>query len=105
MACSRFLLGSNSVKVHWMCISLSTLLKKSGIPIIWNLGYCDARDQSIAERLDKISVSVGSKCRVTLFFGYLLSLSFVDMCLLILFVSLWYSRENWRVLETSAVKY
>jgi hypothetical protein len=36
-------------------------------------------EQSIAERLDKISVSVGSKCRITLF-QYLLRLSLADMC-------------------------
>jgi regulator of protease activity HflC (stomatin/prohibitin superfamily) len=45
------------------------------------------REQSIVERLDKISVSVGSKCCITPF-GYLLRLSFADMCLLILFMSL-----------------
>jgi hypothetical protein len=56
----------------------------------------------MAERLDKISVSVGSKCRITPF-GYLLRLSLADMCLLILFVSLWYSRENWR--EASSAKF
>jgi hypothetical protein len=39
------------------------------------------REQSIAEHLDKISVSVGSKCRITAF-GYLLRLSLADMCLL-----------------------
>jgi hypothetical protein len=60
------------------------------------------REQSMVERLDKISVSVGSKCRITPF-GYLLRLSLADMCLLILFVSLWYSRENWR--EASSAKF
>jgi hypothetical protein len=39
------------------------------------------REESIAERLDKISVSVGSQCRIAPF-GYLLRLSFADMCLL-----------------------
>jgi Flp pilus assembly protein TadB len=61
------------------------------------------REQSIAERLDKISVSVGSKCRITPF-RHLLRLSLADMCLLILFVSLWYNRENWRILEASSAK-
>jgi hypothetical protein len=45
------------------------------------------REQSVAQRLDKISVSVGSKCRITPFW-ILLRLSFADMCLLILFASL-----------------
>jgi hypothetical protein len=62
------------------------------------------REQSVAERLDKISISVAVSV-VSLLFGYLLRLSFADMCLLILFVSLWYSRENWRILETSAAKF
>jgi hypothetical protein len=39
------------------------------------------REQSIAERLSKISVSIGSKCRITLF-QHLLRLSLADMCLL-----------------------
>jgi VIT1/CCC1 family predicted Fe2+/Mn2+ transporter len=39
------------------------------------------REQSIAERLDKIFVSVGSKCRIAPF-GYLLRFSFADMCFL-----------------------
>jgi hypothetical protein len=38
-------------------------------------------EQSIAERLDKISVLVGSKCHITPL-EYLLVLSFVDVCLL-----------------------
>jgi hypothetical protein len=42
---------------------------------------------------------------VPLLFGYLLKLSSADMSLLILFVSLWYNRENCRILETSAAKY
>jgi hypothetical protein len=62
------------------------------------------REQSIAERLDKISVFVGSKCRTTPL-EYLLMLSFADLCLLILFVSLWYSREDWGVLEASSAKH
>jgi hypothetical protein len=37
------------------------------------------REQSVAERLDKIFVSVESKCRITPF-GYLLRLSFANMC-------------------------
>jgi hypothetical protein len=37
------------------------------------------REQSVAERLDKISISVGSKRRLTLF-QYFLRLSLVDMC-------------------------
>jgi hypothetical protein len=37
------------------------------------------REQSVAERLDKISVSVGSKCHIALF-QYLLRLSLADMC-------------------------
>jgi hypothetical protein len=40
------------------------------------------QEQSIADRLDKISVLVGSKCRIT-HIEYLLMLSFVDICLLI----------------------
>jgi hypothetical protein len=62
------------------------------------------REQSVAERLDKISVFVGSKCRITPF-GYLPRISLADMCLLILFVSLWYSREDWRILEASSAKF
>jgi hypothetical protein len=38
------------------------------------------REQSVAECLDKISVSVGSKCCITPFWGALLRLSFADMC-------------------------
>jgi hypothetical protein len=38
------------------------------------------REQSIAERLSKISVLVGSKCRIL---NHLLMLSFADICLLI----------------------
>jgi septal ring factor EnvC (AmiA/AmiB activator) len=56
------------------------------------------QEQSITEQLDKISILVGSKCRTTPL-KYLLMLSFADLCLLILFVSLWYSREDWGVLE------
>jgi hypothetical protein len=41
------------------------------------------REQSIAERLDKISIAVGSKCCI-LSFRYLLMFSFADMYLLIL---------------------
>jgi hypothetical protein len=37
------------------------------------------REQSVAERLDKISVFVGSKCRITPF-RYLLKLSLANMC-------------------------
>jgi hypothetical protein len=62
------------------------------------------REQSIAERLDKISILVGSKCCV-IPFGYSLRLVFADICLLLLLVSLWCSRENWRILETSVAKY
>jgi Flp pilus assembly protein TadB len=62
------------------------------------------REQSVAERLDQISVSIGNKCCV-ISFGYLLRLSLADMCLLVLFMSLWCSRENWRILETSAAKF
>jgi uncharacterized membrane protein YgaE (UPF0421/DUF939 family) len=62
------------------------------------------REQSIAERLDKISILVGSKCRV-IHFGYLFRLVFADTCLLLLLVSLWCSRENWRILETLAAQY
>jgi hypothetical protein len=62
------------------------------------------RELSIAERLDKISVLVGSKCHV-IHFGYLFRLVFADTCLLLLLVSLWCSRENWRILETSAAQY
>jgi ABC-type bacteriocin/lantibiotic exporter with double-glycine peptidase domain len=62
------------------------------------------REQSIAESLDKISIAVGSKCRV-IPFGYSLRLVLADICLLPLLVSLWCSRENWRILETSAAKY
>jgi hypothetical protein len=51
------------------------------------------REQSIAEWLDKIFIFVGSKCSITPL-EYLLMLSFADICLLILFVSLWYSRED-----------
>jgi Flp pilus assembly protein TadB len=40
------------------------------------------REQSIAERLDHISVSIGSKCCI-ISFGYLLRLLFDDMCLLV----------------------
>jgi hypothetical protein len=61
------------------------------------------RELSIAERLDKIFVLVGSKCRTTPL-EYLLKLSFVDLCLLILFVSLWYIREDWGVLEALSAK-
>jgi hypothetical protein len=61
-------------------------------------------EHSIAERLDKISVLVGSKCRV-ITFGYSFRLVLADICLLLLLVSLWCSRENWRVLETSAAQY
>jgi hypothetical protein len=50
-------------------------------------------DQFVADRLDKISVSVGSKCCI-ISFRYLLRLSLADMCLFIFFVSLWCSREN-----------
>jgi hypothetical protein len=39
------------------------------------------REQAIAERLDKISVLVGSKCRV-IPFGYLFRLVLADICLL-----------------------
>jgi Flp pilus assembly protein TadB len=46
------------------------------------------QEQSIAERLDKISISVGSKCCI-ISFGYLLRLSLADMCLLVfVFVSM-----------------
>jgi F0F1-type ATP synthase assembly protein I len=45
------------------------------------------REQSVAERLDKISVLLAVSV-VSLLFGYLLRLSFADMCLLILFASL-----------------
>jgi hypothetical protein len=45
------------------------------------------REQSIAERLDRISILVGSKCRITPL-ECLLMLSFADIFLLILFVSL-----------------
>jgi hypothetical protein len=62
------------------------------------------REESIAERLDKISVLVGSKCHV-IPFGYSFRLVFADICLLLLLVSLWCSRENWRILETSAAQY
>jgi hypothetical protein len=62
------------------------------------------REQFIAERLDKISVSFGSKCHITPF-RHLLRLSLADMCLLILFVSLWYNRENWRIFEASSAKF
>jgi Flp pilus assembly protein TadB len=62
------------------------------------------QEQSITERLDKISVLVGSKCRITPL-EYLLMLSFADICLLILFVSLWYNREDWGILESSSAKY
>jgi Flp pilus assembly protein TadB len=51
------------------------------------------REQSVANRLDKISVSFGSKCCI-ISFKYLLRLSLADMCLFILFVSLWCSKEN-----------
>jgi Flp pilus assembly protein TadB len=61
-------------------------------------------EQSIAERLDKISVLVGSKCRITPL-EYLLMLSLADICLLILFVSLWYNREDWGILEASSAKH
>jgi hypothetical protein len=40
------------------------------------------QEQSIAARLDKIFVAVGSKCRVVLFFGFLLRLVCADICLL-----------------------
>jgi hypothetical protein len=53
------------------------------------------REQSIAERLDKIFI----------FVGYLLMLSFADICLLILFVSLWYNKEDWGILEALSAKY
>jgi hypothetical protein len=63
------------------------------------------REQSIVERLDKISVAVGSKCRI-LTFGYLLMFSFADMYLIILFcISLYYSREDWRVVGTLAASF
>jgi hypothetical protein len=62
------------------------------------------REQSIAEGLDKISIIIGSKCRV-IPFGYSPRLVFADICLLLLLVSLWCSRENWRILETLAAKY
>jgi Flp pilus assembly protein TadB len=62
------------------------------------------QEQSIAKHLDKISVLVGSKCCTTPL-EYLLMLSFADIYLLILFVSLWYSREDWGVLEASSTKY
>jgi hypothetical protein len=62
------------------------------------------REQSIAECLDKISIDVGSKCRV-IPFVYSFRLVFADMCLLLLLVSLWCSRENWRILETLVAKY
>jgi hypothetical protein len=62
------------------------------------------REQSIAERLDKISVAIGSKCHLTPF-GYSLRLVFADIFLLLLLVSLWCSIENWRILETSVAKY
>jgi hypothetical protein len=46
VACSRFLLGSNSIKVNWMCIWATAMIIEtciwayieSGISIIWNLG-------------------------------------------------------------------
>jgi hypothetical protein len=46
ITCSRFLLGSNSVIVHWMCIWGTVMITEmcirayieSGIPVIWNLG-------------------------------------------------------------------
>jgi hypothetical protein len=62
------------------------------------------REQAIAERLDKISILVGSKYHV-IPFGYSFRLVLADICLLLLLVSLWCSRENWRVLETSAAQY
>jgi hypothetical protein len=62
------------------------------------------REKSIAERLDKISILVGSKCHV-IHFGYLVRLVFANICLLLLLVSLWYNRENWRTFETSATQY
>jgi hypothetical protein len=62
------------------------------------------REQSITEQLDKISVLVGSECRTTSL-EYLLMLSFDDISLLILFVSLWYNREDWGILEASSAKH
>jgi hypothetical protein len=51
------------------------------------------QEQAIAECLDKISILVGSKCRVIPFchsFRFVLA----NICLLLLLVSLWCSREN-----------
>jgi predicted Holliday junction resolvase-like endonuclease len=62
------------------------------------------REQAIAEHLDKISILIGSKCRV-IPFGYSFRFVLADICLLLLLVSLWCSRENWRVLETSAAQH
>jgi hypothetical protein len=61
-------------------------------------------DQKRAKQLDNISVLVGSKCCITPL-EYLLMLSFADICLHILFVSVWYSREDWGILEASSAKY
>jgi hypothetical protein len=65
----------------------------------------DKREQSIVEQLDKISISVGSKCCITPFLDTYLGFHLLICVYLFLFVSLWYSRENWRILETSAAKY
>jgi hypothetical protein len=62
------------------------------------------REHAITERLDRISILVGSKYRV-IPFGYSFRLVLADICLLLFLVSLWCSRENWRVLETSAAQY
>jgi hypothetical protein len=57
-------------------------------------------EQSVAERLDKISVSVGSKCRITLFFntflGFHLLIS-VDLFCLCLYDIAEIIGESWRL--------
>jgi hypothetical protein len=63
------------------------------------------RKQAIAERLDKISVLVGSKCCVCLFW-LLAQICIADIFVCFLWlVSLWCKRENWSVLKTLAARY
>jgi hypothetical protein len=61
-------------------------------------------EQSIAARLYKISVTVGSKCRVVLFFATCFRLVFLLFVYFLLLVSLRCSRENWSILETAATR-
>jgi hypothetical protein len=62
------------------------------------------REQSIAARLDKISVAVGSKYHVVLFLATCSDLYLLIFVCFLLLVSLRCSRENWSILETSATR-